>query len=103
MCTRRTPKSIFDIDSGLLRMLADRKHAARVQARATQSRQAVGDRVRAKRQATGVTQAEVAEQSGLDQGMISKLERGKHRPRFDTLSRYAAALGLTVSELLAEV
>jgi DNA-binding XRE family transcriptional regulator len=93
---------IFDIDSGLLRMLADKKHAARVEARATQSRQGVGHRMRAKRQAAGLTQADVAEHSGLDQGMISKLERGKHRPRLDTLSRYSAALGLTVSELLAE-
>lgn len=93
---------IFDVDAGLLRALADKKHASRVAARATRSRQTVGDRARAKRQAAGMTQGEAAKRSGLDQGMISKLERGRHRPRFDTLSRYAGALGLTVSELLAE-
>jgi DNA-binding XRE family transcriptional regulator len=93
---------IFDVDAGLLRARVDKKHASRVAARATQSRQTVGDRAKARRQAVGMTQTEVAEQSGLDQALISKLERGKHRPRFDTLSRYAGALGLTVSELLAE-
>jgi DNA-binding XRE family transcriptional regulator len=94
---------IFDIDSGVLRALADTMHADAVRARAEESRESVGTRVRARRENAGLTQMDVAEQSGLDQALISKLERGKHRPRFDTLERYAKALGLTVSGLLAEV
>lgn len=93
---------IFDIDSGVLRALVDSKHAAAIQARAKESRASVGTRVRARREAAGMTQTDVAEQSGLDQALISKLEGGKHEPRFDTLARYAEALGLTVSELLSE-
>ena len=47
-----------------------------------------------RREARGLALAEIAEKSGLDMGMISRLERGKiGNPTFITLSRYAEAVG----------
>ena len=44
---------------------------------------------------------ELSRRTGFDQAVISRLERGKHRPRIDTLRRIARALDMTVSQVLA--
>lgn len=45
------------------------------------------------RERHGLTQAELAERSGIDQGDISRIERGATSPTARTLKRIAAALG----------
>ena len=56
---------------------------------------ALGARLRQYRVAAGLTQAELAEQSGLSVRAISDLERGERRfPYADTLERYTSALKL---------
>ncbi|MCB1257405.1 MAG: helix-turn-helix transcriptional regulator [Microthrixaceae bacterium] len=45
------------------------------------------------RERHGLTQAELAERSGIDQCDISRIERGATSPRTRTLKRIAAALG----------
>jgi hypothetical protein len=50
--------------------------------------------LRRERQHAGLTIAEVAERSGLDRAIVSRLENGKQdNPTVATLMRYAAALG----------
>jgi len=44
-----------------------------------------------------LTQAQLAERSGVAQTEISRIERGRKSPTMDTYSRLAAALGLRVS------
>ncbi len=46
------------------------------------------------RRALNLTQAQLAERSGVAQTEISRIERGRKSPTMDTYSRLAAALGL---------
>ena len=59
----------------------------------------VSGRIRELRKNAGITQAQLAERTGIPQGHISNLEREKHSPSFTTLEKIAHALGVPVSEL----
>lgn len=59
-------------------------------------------KVRTLREAAGLTQAELAERSGVSQTWISRLERGQENPTLATLRRLAAAFGVRVTDLLDE-
>ena len=96
----RADGSVFDIDSAAVRSLIDEATAANLREAAVRSDQELGRILRQKRLARGMTQVEVSQASGLEQSLISKLENGRHRPRFDTLRRYSVALGMTVPEVL---
>ena len=51
-------------------------------------------RVRAER---GLSLADIADRSGIDRAAISRLESGKNpNPTFETVTRYAAALGVRI-------
>lgn len=96
----RANGEVFDIDASSLRAMLDKSHARRLERQAASSRAQLGKRLRDRRVALGVTQSDLAEKSGLDQALISKLESGRHQPRFDTLEKYAKGLGASVAELL---
>jgi DNA-binding XRE family transcriptional regulator len=49
------------------------------------------------RRALNLTQAQLAERSGVAQTEISRIERGRKSPTMDTYSRLAAALGLRLT------
>jgi DNA-binding XRE family transcriptional regulator len=57
--------------------------------------------VRAWREHLGLTQARVAERAGMAQAAIARIERGESMPRAATLTKLAAAMGLTVEQLAA--
>jgi transcriptional regulator with XRE-family HTH domain len=63
-------------------------------------RKLVGRNVRAVRQARGMTQEQLAEESGFSQQYISDLERGRRNPTIVTLHDLAQALGSTPIELI---
>jgi transcriptional regulator with XRE-family HTH domain len=51
-----------------------------------------------------VNLTEIARRSGVDPASLSRLETGKNpNPTFQTLSRYAAALGLRLDLSLVEI
>ncbi|MDR3375100.1 MAG: helix-turn-helix transcriptional regulator [Ancalomicrobiaceae bacterium] len=52
----------------------------------------VGEIVEA-RNASGLTQAEVARRMGTTQSAVARLESARHMPSLNFLTRYAAALG----------
>lgn len=62
----------------------------------------IGTRIRAAREAAGLTQAELADRvgSGLTQSHLSQLEADKHEPTLAMLRRLAAALGIEPASLL---
>jgi DNA-binding XRE family transcriptional regulator len=93
---------LFDIDSHSIRALLDERHRRRLEIAHDAALVSVGQRVRDLRARSGLTQEELGAMSGIDQALISKLERGQHQPRYDTLSRIAAALGLSVPALLSD-
>jgi len=90
----------FEIDSRSLRALVDPTFSQSLKREAEKEMTEVGERLKSKRSALKVSQEELARRTGLEQGLISKLECGKHQPRFDTLRTYAEGLGLSVADLL---
>lgn len=56
-------------------------------------------RLRALREAAGLSVAELATAAGLTRQAVSKLERGHREPALETARRLAAALGVTIDEL----
>jgi hypothetical protein len=52
----------------------------------------ISSRVRAERNAAGLTQDQLAEKSGLPQSHISRIENARHSPSHATLGKIAAAL-----------
>ena len=61
-------------------------------------------RLRELRQAKGMTQVELAERTGIDQGALSRIENGKTQAMdFDVMARLCDALGCEPGELLQRV
>lgn len=58
------------------------------------AQQALGWQIAAARQAAQLTQPQLAAQSGVQQGDISRIERGGGNPTRDTLLKLASALGM---------
>ncbi|VDC33918.1 helix-turn-helix domain-containing protein [Pseudogemmobacter humi] len=59
----------------------------------------LGGLIRQRREALKLRQGELASISGVDQGNLSKIERGCARARFETYLRLCSALGI---DLMAE-
>jgi transcriptional regulator with XRE-family HTH domain len=62
---------------------------------------ALGTAVKARRQELGLTQEQLANDSGLHQRWISNVETGKRNPSYSSLRRLAASLELSAAELIA--
>ena len=62
----------------------------------------IGDRITEMRKRNGLSQAELAKQSGISQAGISYIEKGLRSPSTDTLELLASALGCSVSYLMGE-
>lgn len=61
---------------------------------------AVGDAVRTRREAAGLSMRSLATKAGVSQPFLSQLEHGTSAASISTLYRVAAALGVTPGELL---
>jgi transcriptional regulator with XRE-family HTH domain len=57
--------------------------------------------VRSTREARGLSANQLAERSGVSRAMIAKVERAEAQPTAALLGKLSAALGLTLSELVA--
>ena len=57
-------------------------------------------KLKSSREANGLTQAQLAERAGLSLDGIRSLEQGLRRPGADTLRRIAAALQVSVGDLI---
>jgi transcriptional regulator with XRE-family HTH domain len=64
-------------------------------------KRALGEAVKARREALGLTQEEVAHNGDLHQRWVSNVETGKRNPSYESLRRLAAALDYSASELIA--
>ncbi len=62
----------------------------------------LGDRIRSRRVGLGLTLATVAERAGLSVQYVSNLERGRGNPTLEALTALAAALEMTLGDLLTE-
>ncbi|HYW35843.1 MAG TPA: helix-turn-helix transcriptional regulator [Balneolaceae bacterium] len=91
---------IFDIDAQVLKSFISTKTRDKIKNDAELTAQNVGNQIKAARKMNNLTQENLSELTNIDQAIISKIETGKHLPRFDTISRIANGLDITVSELL---
>jgi transcriptional regulator with XRE-family HTH domain len=62
----------------------------------------LAERVSAARQRAGLTQAELAEATGVTDETISRIERGRYEPAVSTLFRLAEALDVSLDYLAGE-
>lgn len=62
----------------------------------------LGQAIRARRRAAGLSQEELAERSGTHWTYISEIENNRRNPSVELVRRIAAGLGLRLSELIAE-
>ncbi len=63
---------------------------------------AFGQSVRDARRERGISQEELAHLSGVDRSYMSSIERGEQNVGLMSMSRVAAALGITLSELMLD-
>ena len=68
---------------------------------ATARQRIFGDRVRAHRQALGITQEALAHRAGVHRSYVGSLETGGRNPSLETIARLAAALEVDIAELVA--
>ncbi len=66
-------------------------------------RSMLGRRVRELRVAKGLTQEQLAEQTGYDRKWVVRIETATHGPAVDRLFVLADALGVTASGLLEDI
>lgn len=59
----------------------------------------VGKKIKEARLALGVSQKELAARLGVSSAMVSQYESGSRTPKYETLKRFADALGLNVLSL----
>lgn len=60
----------------------------------------IGARIREVRMEKGMTQAQLAERSGLCRSYIMSIEAGQRNPTVKTVTAIAEALGVSVKELV---
>ena len=77
----------------ILEYIADRRYNQAMD----QTKSSIGDHFKSLRKARGLTQRELALQSGLSFSFINQLELGKQSVRLDALMRLAAVFGYEVS------
>ena len=92
----------YDIDPLVVRSYLDVDTKHRLKQLEVKYAKEWGDRIRALRKSERWTQVELSSRSGLDQAVISKLERGIHYPRPETLEKIARAFSLPVIDMLTE-
>ena len=66
-----------------------------------EGRQVLGTRVRAFREAAGLTQESLARAAGIGRVTLVRLENGKHTPKIGTLTAIAQVLEWPVEDLFA--
>jgi len=64
--------------------------------------EAVAMDIRAARKAAGLTQAQLAQQVGCDQSVISRIEKGKRSVTVEMLKVIAYAVNMTPQALLSD-
>jgi transcriptional regulator with XRE-family HTH domain len=62
----------------------------------------VGERIKRLRKERGLTQAQLADASGLSRTGLGDIERGKRVPQYDTLAKLSRGLGVSVALLFDE-
>ena len=82
------------------RHYCDPTYRPRIEAQARQARASLGGRVRERREAAGLTQADLSSHAGIGRVTLTRIENGEHSPRTETLTAIARTLGVEVEDLI---
>ncbi len=88
-----------EINAAIRRHMADIRQAEA----AGQGEQTLGQRIRAAREAGGLSQINLAAAANISQGYLSQLEQDEREPTLPIAARIARALGVSLDELAASV
>jgi transcriptional regulator with XRE-family HTH domain len=66
----------------------------------TQPKNTFAARLRELREKAGLTQAQLAQRAGLHLSAVTRFEHGRREPSLASAAKLAAALGVTVDELI---
>lgn len=64
------------------------------------SKEVIGNRLKAARKKAGLTQGELGAQCGMSADWICSIERGHRRPEAGTMAKMGGVLGLTVQQIM---
>lgn len=64
---------------------------------------AAGETIKQLRESAGLSRSELAQEAGISQVFLTKLEQGERRPSPRTLVKLAEAMGLSISDLTAKI
>ena len=82
------------------RHYCDPTYRPRIAAQARQARGSLGSRIRERRETVGLTQVELSTRAGIGRVTLTRIEKGAHSPRTETLTAIARALGVEVQDLV---
>ena len=92
----------IEIPWDFARHYCDESYRPTVEAIAMRGRRTLGERIKALRNSSGLTQEELARAADIGRITLVRLENGEQTPRAKTLAAIADALGKRVSDLLVE-
>lgn len=102
MVMETTQGETLKIPWDFARHYCDASYRPTVEAIAMRGRHTFGQRIRQLRNAAGLSQDALAREAGIGRVTLVRLEKGEQTPRYKTLGAIARALGVDVSDLLAE-
>jgi DNA-binding XRE family transcriptional regulator len=85
-----------------LRAKIDAEYRNRQKQQQNNELKALGQRLKNFRKAEGLNQEELATRAGIGRVTLSRLERGKQEPRFQTLMDLASAMDISFQKLITE-
>lgn len=85
-----------------LRAKIDSEYRGRQREKQKKELKALGKRLKNFRKAEGLNQEELAQRAGIGRVTLSRLERGKQEPRFQTLMNLASAMDISFQKLITE-
>lgn len=85
-----------------IRAKIDSEYRDRQKEQQNKELKALGQRLKNFRKAEGLNQDELAKRAGIGRVTLSRLERGKQEPRFQTLMDLASAMDISFQKLITE-
>lgn len=85
-----------------LRAKIDSEYRNRQKQQQNKELKALGQRLKNFRKAEGLNQEDLAKRAGIGRVTLSRLERGKQEPRFQTLMDLASAMDISFQKLITE-
>jgi DNA-binding XRE family transcriptional regulator len=98
---RNAKGQAIELPWDFVRHYCDSSYQSRVEAVATAGTKSLGKRIRTIREASGLTQLDLAAAAGIGRVTEVRIENGEQSPRYETLVAIARALRRPVTDLLA--